>query len=301
MARILVAGLNPAWQKVLEFADFRPGAVNRARNAWSLASGKGFNAAKVLRRLGHEVWLLQILGGDNGRRCGDACESLGIHGLNLWVGGETRQCLTLLHGNLADTSGESTEIIEPFRVEEAGAGPALMESLPSDPAAFDGLAVCGSIPPGVGEGVYAELLARFRPRSSVVDSWQGLSAASLAAATCVKMNRSEYRALEERLGPGGIGDALFLLTSGGGEASVLRGGRVQAKIGPPRLEAVANSIGAGDTVTAGTLHHLLLGLDPVEAFRRGLAMGSASCLNPLPAEYSEEDFRRLLPMTEVLP
>ena len=300
MARILVAGLNPAWQKLLGFADFRPGEVNRALNATTLASGKGINAAKVLRRLGHEVWLLQILGGENGRRCRDACDALGIHGVNFWVKAETRQCLTLLHGNPADTAGECTEIIEPFRVAEAGVGLALLEALPADPTVFDGLAICGTVPPGVGEGVYAELLKRFRPQVSVVDAWQGLRPDSLASATCVKLNQLEYRALEERLGPGGTGDALFLLTSGSGEASVRRGRDCLARILPPRLAAVANPIGAGDTVTAGLVHYLLQGMDPVEAFRHGLAMGSASCLDRLPAEYSEADFRRLLPMTEVL-
>ena len=76
MAKILVVGLNPAWQKVLCFRDFRPGEVNRAVSLDALASGKGINTAKVLRRLGHEVWLLQILGGDNGRRCQEACEAM---------------------------------------------------------------------------------------------------------------------------------------------------------------------------------------------------------------------------------
>jgi sugar/nucleoside kinase (ribokinase family) len=64
---------------------------------------------------------------------------------------------------------------------------------------------------------------------------------------------------------------------------------------------VANPIGAGDTVTAGVLHHLLEGLPPAEAFRRGLALGSASCLKFQPADYADGDYARLLPLTELLP
>ena len=69
---------------------------------------------------------------------------------------------------------------------------------------------------------------------------------------------------------------------------------------PAGLGQIANPIGAGDTVTAGVLHFLLAGLSAAEAFRHGLAMGSASCIKILPAEYSEGDYQRLLPMTELV-
>ncbi|HKP96138.1 MAG TPA: PfkB family carbohydrate kinase [Fibrobacteria bacterium] len=312
MSHILVVGLNPAWQTVLGFRDFRAGEVNRARSGESLASGKGFNAAKVLRRLGHKVSLLQILGGENGSKCLRACEALGIESLHAWVGTETRRCLTLLHrdaslpGDAPDPEevgaapGESTEIIEPFRVEEPGAGEALIASLPPDPEAFDAVAICGTVPPGAGEGIYDAVLDRLRPKVTVVDAWQGLRPGSLAKATCLKMNRSEYRTLSESAGAEAA-DALFLVTSGGGEALVLRGGATLARLAPPRLASVANSIGAGDAVTAGVVHHLLSGLDAAEAFRHGLAMGSASCLERLPAEFQDAEFRRLLPLVRVLP
>src|SRR5688500_8092018 len=81
MAKVRRAGLNPAWQKILEFDAFAPGEVNRATALVQLASGKGLNAAKVLSRLGHEVHLLQVLGGSNGQRCLVACQALGLHSL----------------------------------------------------------------------------------------------------------------------------------------------------------------------------------------------------------------------------
>ncbi|MDB5050988.1 MAG: carbohydrate kinase, PfkB family [Fibrobacteres bacterium] len=310
MSRILVVGLNPAWQKVLGFRDFRPGEVNRAQSVSALASGKGINTAKVLRRLGHEVSLLQILGGENGRKCLESCEAMGIRSLHAWVKADTRQCLTLLHPGAAPrddasvpggaASGaapwEATEIIEPFRVEEAGISRTLLDLLPESADSFDALAICGTVPAGVDGEIYAGLLERFRPAVSVVDAWQGLGPESLGKATCLKMNRWEYQSLMESLGPQAAGDAMFLVTSGGGEASVLRAAGEIARLEPPRLGAVVNPIGAGDTVTAGVVHHLLLGLDAVEAFRQGMAMGSASCLERLPAEYKDEEARRLLPL-----
>ena len=282
MAKILVVGLNPAWQKVLDFQDFRAGEVNRAKSLSALASGKGINAAKVLRRLGHEVWLLQVLGGENGKRCLEGCEELGIRSLYAWVEAETRQCITLLHGpGPSDGSGHpgeftgpgssgpggTTEIIEPFRVRQAGVGEALLGVLPEDPDFFDAVVVSGSVPSGIDEGLYESILESFQPSVTVIDAWKGLGAAALERATCIKMNQAEFGALAERMGSQGAGEALFLITSGGGEASMLRSGNTLARLLPPRLSDLINPIGAGDTVTAGLTHFLLQGLKASEAFR----------------------------------
>lgn len=295
MPRILVVGPNPAWQKVMILGALQPGQVNRASQSLSMASGKGMNTAKVLKRLGHEVSLLQIVGGANGRRCLEGCAKLGIESLHVEVPEETRQCITL-----ADGRGETTEIIEPFRLGRPGASEALLALLPAEAESFDAVALCGTVPDGAGSGLYAAVLDRMRPRISVIDAWQGLSAETLAKANCVKMNRGEYTDLGKRLGAGGVGEALFLLTAGSGEACVLRQDKAEARILPASLGSVANPIGAGDTVTAGLIHFLLEGLPIAEAFRRGLAMGSASCIKFQPAEYAEGDYQRLLALTELV-
>lgn len=295
MAKILVVGLNPAWQKILEFPDFRMGEVNRAVSSTAMASGKGFNAAKVLRRLGHDVRLLQILGGGNGRRCLEACENAGIVSLHAWVEAETRECITLLPGN--DLNG-ATEVIEPFRADRPGLEEDLLETLPAGEDVLDAVVVCGTAPAGCGEGIYDRLLARLKPAVLVIDAWQGLGAETLARATCVKLNRAEQASLADRLGASEVSGIRFLVTAGGGHADVQVSGRVEARLTPPRVSGALNPIGAGDTVTAGVTHHLLSGLGLVDAFRHGLAMGTASCLHRLPAEFAEADYLRLLPLVE---
>jgi fructose-1-phosphate kinase PfkB-like protein len=301
MARVLVVGPNPAWQKILVFGSLQPGQVNRASQSFSLASGKGINAAKVLRRLGHEVTVLQILGGINGRRCLEACERLGLKSLHVEVPEETRQCVTL-----ADGRGETTELIEPFRLA-APVAARLLELLPADAEAFEAVAFCGTVPSGAGDDLYAAVMERLRPRVGVMDAWQGLSPEAFARGDrfarifCAKVNQSEYAELEKRFGPAGMGGTPFLVTAGEGEARVLRSGGVEARLRPPRLERVANAIGAGDAATGGLVHWLLQGLPPAEAFRHALAIGSASCLKFLPGDYAEGDYQRLLARTEILP
>ena len=67
MAKVLVVGMNPAWQITLEFTSFHWGQVNRAEARHEFVAGKGQNVAKVLSRFGHEAWLLQVIGGANGQ------------------------------------------------------------------------------------------------------------------------------------------------------------------------------------------------------------------------------------------
>lgn len=279
-------GVNPAWQKILEFERFQPGEVNRAKNLVQLASGKGMNAAKVLRRLGHEVHLLQVLGGANGQRCLVACQSLDIRSVHAWVEQETRECVTLVDLG----GGSATEIIEPFEIDTPGLDDILLDALPGAPAHYDGVLIAGSLPPGLPPRLYAKVLDRCRPGISLVDAWKGVEDA-LARASVVKINRAEYQGLPQALRSS---DVLFLVTDGGREATVIRGGRTVHRLDVPRLERILNPIGAGDTVSAGTLHHLLEGAAPQEAFRRALAMGSASCLHLEPAQFSMETYERLL-------
>jgi fructose-1-phosphate kinase PfkB-like protein len=250
-----------------------------------MASGKGINSAKVLRRLGHEVHLLQVLGGSNGQRCLVACQALDIRSVHAWLEQETRECHTLLD----KSQGNATEIIEPFVTETPGLDDILLDALPAQPSAFDALLLAGTIPPGIPASLFSRLLDRFPSAVSLLDAWRGVGDA-LTKAAVVKINRAEYGSLPEPLRAGG---ALFLVTDGPREACVLRSGSELARFPVPRLERIVNPIGAGDTVSAATLHFMLAGEEPQAAFRRGLAMGSASCLTLEPAQFSMEDFHRL--------
>jgi sugar/nucleoside kinase (ribokinase family) len=91
-------------------------------------------------------------------------------------------------------------------------------------------------------------------------------------------------------------DRVFLLTDGAMAARRLQiaQGKLEERLFQlPPLPWVLNPNGAGDTVTAGLAHYLLSGLPVDEAFRRALAMGSASCLQLEPAAYSDQDYERI--------
>lgn len=297
MAKVLVVGLNPAWQKVLEFAEFRAGEVNRAQATLSLASGKGINAAKVLRRLGHEVALLQILGGSNGDLCLKACGELGIRSLHVSGDRETRECLTVMDRR----TGQATELIEPFALGPGDWAGRLLALLEGDGGSFEAVLFCGSVPAEGAGALFARILDGCAPRVSILDSQGPAALAVLGRVDYVKLNREEYRDLAPALRAAGNAAApIYLVTAGPGEAAMIRGEATVARYSLPRLESIRNPIGAGDTVAAGLAHGLLAGEPVVEAFRAALAMGSASCLQLAPAEFLPEDYRRLFARVEML-
>jgi fructose-1-phosphate kinase PfkB-like protein len=289
MAKILVVGLNPAWQQLFVLPSLKPGAVHRATDYAALASGKGMNAAKILAARGHAVSLLQVLAGENGQRVQAACERLGIRSLHVSVPGDTRVCATLMH------AGETTEVIAPFVVTDPNISQELLGCVPQEN--FDALLVCGTLPSGIPESLYGALADRIAAPLTIWDSVAGLSADALARVTWLKVNAEEYRALAPLLTVADSDPAL-LITDGAAPATVrlpktetVRSIRCHV----PKLDAIVNPIGAGDTVTAMLADGLLRGLDARAAIASALAAAAASCLNRLPAVWDEADAARLEP------
>ena len=324
MAKILVVGLNPAWQNVLQFSDLKWGGVNRASTLQSLASGKGMNVAKVLKRLGHEVWLLQILGGENGKRIQRECRKRGIKTVNIWVKDETRVCSTLVDSRTGSNPNQVTEIIEPFEIEFLNKEK-ILKPLKKLGMAFDAMAISGSVPKGVENFVYRDFLKLVRAKINVVDAWQGLDLKALSHVTCIKINQFEFLKFQKKVaGSSKKKKSLekfsipFAVTNGSRNAEIIQNGKVQKEIKLPRLDRldrldrllgllglpsipklprhykIVNPIGAGDTVTAGLLHFLVNGVGLSESFMAALAMGSASCLTLLPGEYQNKIMQKIL-------
>jgi fructose-1-phosphate kinase PfkB-like protein len=284
MAKILVAGLNPAWQLVFSLPAYQPGGVNRAADFRGIGSGKGLNAAKTLARLGHDVSLLQIVAGENGKRVLAACETFGVRSLEAWTAGETRTCVTLLRG------GEVDEIIAPFSVSDDTLPGKLLDGIRGG-AGWDALLVCGSAPPGIPDSLHSEIGALANVPVVIWDSVFGLTPEILSRVSWLKVNASEHQSLAPMLEASSAHPS-FLITDGAAPA-MLRDSSGAWKCTVPRLDAVVNPIGAGDTATALLADGLLRGLDARGAAAHALSAASASCLNPLPSEFDPADAERI--------
>jgi fructose-1-phosphate kinase PfkB-like protein len=170
----------------------------------------------------------------------------------------------------------------------------------------------GSLPPGVPNDGYAQLVADARDAgcSILVDAAPGpLGAALQAHPDVVSPNLSEAEALlrgrsdeqvDER-GPDIEQRALVAaeeLRGRGARYAVVTAGAAGAALATPTgawwLTApkinVVSSIGAGDSFVAGVAGSLSAGLLDVETVRRGIAVASASCEQQLAGGV---DYRRV--------
>ncbi len=322
--RLLVVGLNPAWQRTVRLPSLAKGEVNRALSIHEMASGKGVNAAEAVARLGGAAGLLQMAGGTTGRLLLADLERRGFAHWTVATAAATRVCTTLL----AEDDQSMTELIEPSPRATSREVEELRRRLPQALADCGSLAICGTFPDGVPSTFYAEIVGRMRERAwIVVDAWRCLREALEAGPHLLKINAEELRGLTGCKDGVKAARCLFerfdlwwlAVTDGSRDAFLFsRSGGWRYRL--PRLEAVVSPLGAGDTATGAVLQGLAGGLGArtdfadrdwagramadramSRLFRFALAAASASCLGGRPAEFRREDVARLEPLVEMTP
>ena len=305
MARILTLTLNPALDLSLRVGALRLGAVNRTESNRLDAAGKGINVARVLSRLGHEVTVSGLLGADNETAFVRAFATHTLRDAFIRVPGETRINAKLSEhdGRVTDLNGSGPEIPPP-------ALEALRTRLEGLLGGLDAVAVCGSLPPNVTPAWLAELITTLRARQVPVwldTSGPALKAGMGARPTAVKPNETELAEwagqpltrLEERLqaaqrlNAGGIEEVLVSL----GAEGVLWTGRGEVLVATPPQVPVISTVGAGDTLLAGTLHGVLSGWLRERSLRFATALAAECVRHVGVGDPTAGDFQKLQQQT----
>ena len=293
MKRILVCGLNPAWQKTLMFSRLVPGEVNRAESMTEIASGKGINFARAVRIWGNAVCgVLHPIGGMTGNRIEDSMAKEGILSLGIRVNAATRTCSTLM----CRESGSATEIIEPSGTITPPEYEQILQKAAAELKNFDALAICGTYPPGIPESCYGDLaaLAAAQGKPVLLDAYKGIGDALTRGVTVLKINSGELAAMT---GCGTIEDGIrFCLKKYPVAIAAITAGKDYAVIGDrngitrinvPQISNAVNPIGAGDTCAGVFFSNWLAGVVPEEAFSLGICAATASCMTGTPALYDK--------------
>lgn len=297
MSRILVVGLNPAWQKISFIPSFKVGQVNRLQSQWECASGKGINTARVLKKLGHDVSVLQIVGGTAGEKILFDLKNEAIPSIHATVGTETRTCTTLL--SLVPQS--VTELIEPFAVDPKIQS-TLLDQLKNQQKqaslGFEGLVFCGSLPQGFPLDTFALIHQIVNPHYSVLDGVRGFDPHFLNRVQGIKVNESEFELLKPQILDACHSEVKILVTQNYKDAELYHFSPPQkfslkARFVIPSITPI-NTTGAGDAVTAAFSEYWPLKKDLVGSCKHALAIGTASCLTRFPSEYQESDRKRIL-------
>ena len=299
--KIIAVGANPAWQKVLQFAQMRYNAVNRADRMWAFASGKGINFVRAANCWGTAASeVVQFAGGDNGKLLLDdlAKENLACKTFNVAV--PTRCCTTLL--SLAD--GAMTEIIEPSSVPEAEVENAALEYIKRAAEHADGAALCGQLPSGMSIDFYVKTVQIFAQQNKpvLIDSFKNIAGVlKVCQNGILKINAEELCALS------GITDTVegikMLLQSYPIACAAITAGAGKAFLGSesgiyeynvPQIKEVVNPVGSGDTVSAVFFSEYLAGTAPEQAFACGIAAASANCTSMKCGEFDRLLAEKLL-------
>lgn len=299
MAKIMVVGANPAWQKVVRCDRVTLGEVLRVKRVQSGAAGKGFNCAQAVASLGEEVLLVSGIGID-GDPWRSACLDHRLEVCELPLAGEIRTATTIL-----EADGRVTEIVEEGPPAAAWSQETLEERMALHPHDRP-LALCGTLPEGFDPVRIAEKLTG-RTAMVLVDSIplvrQLLHSPVRCPGLVLKLNFSEWKSVVQHWTVDGVlsevrhrlGEVGLVLTAGadGAYAEDATGRRRHYPVGRIPEGVQIHPIGAGDAFSAGILVAQVRGLGFFESCSFGSVAAQVSCRHPLPSRLSRAEVDRV--------
>ena len=305
---ILTVTLNSSIDKLYLMESIQPETVMRVKEVHNTAGGKGLNVSRVAAELGEPVTAMGFVGGFNGQYL----ESLVTHPLIrcafTHVAAETRCCI-----NCWDLSnGKSTEYLEPGEAVTPEDTARFWADFDRELPRADAVAVSGSLPRGVPEDAYCEIIRRCKAAGIPVlidTSGKRLALAAAEKPDFIKPNTDEITALTGCAfdGPEAAVPALMRLRDGGIACAVLSmgadGALMACKDGvfhgkPPRI-VPKNTVGCGDSMAAGFAVGFARHLPMEETFRMALAVSAANALSLFTGDFDRADYERLYPQINI--
>lgn len=306
---ILTVTLNAAIDKRYVVEEVRTGEVNRVKECVYTPGGKGLNVSKPAAIYGAEVTATGFVGGHAGHYIEDALEPFGIKSAFYHMEAESRSCI-----NIWDEKNQlQTEFLEPgFTVAEADFE-RFLEHFQGLAADADVVTISGSVPKGLDGTAYQRMvkLVREAGKPVILDtSGKLLEQGIKAVPTMIKPNLDEIRMLtgKDCTDPEEIIEAAKVLhgrgirivtVSLGGDGAVVVSDEGAYRARVPRIHAV-NTVGCGDSMTAGFALGLSEGLSIKEILRKASALSAAAAMREETGFFVKEDMERLLPRIEII-
>ncbi|MFF9511381.1 1-phosphofructokinase family hexose kinase [Streptomyces sp. NPDC014724] len=318
---ILTVTLNTALDLTYGVPELVPHASHRVSDMSERPGGKGLNVARVLSTLGHDTVVTGFAGGTTGAVLREllaapaprdtdpaaataaASAAAPITDALVAVAGNTRRTIAVVDR----ATGDTTQLNEPGPLVSADEWAALLGRYEELLTGADAVALCGSLPPGIHVGAYAELvrLARAADVPVLLDtSGEPLRRGIAARPDLIKPNADELAQLTgsreplratrdaRRRGAHGVVASL----GPDGMLAVTPDGIWQAS---PPARVRGNPTGAGDSAVAGLLSGLVEGLSWPDRLRRAVALSTATVLSPTAGDFDRAAYEELLPRVGV--
>lgn len=295
---ILTVTLNTALDITYRVRALRPHSTHRVSEVTERPGGKGLNVARVLAALGHEVTVTGFTGGATGRTVRDQlATTAGVVDALVPVEGSTRRTIAVV-----DTAtGDTTQLNEPGPAITPAEWSAFQETYEYLLRSASAVALCGSLPPGVPVGAYAQLVRTARASAVPVlldTSGEPLRRGVAARPDIVKPNAEELAELTGSHDPlqairsARRRGAHTVVASLGAEGLLAENAAGRWRAAPPR-RVHGNPTGAGDSAVAGLLSGLVENLPWPDRLARAVALSAATVLAPAAGEFDRPTYETL--------
>lgn len=281
---IYTVTVNPSIDYIVQLKNLVLGEVNRMDYDNMLPGGKGINVSRILKELGHESIAWGFLGGFTGNFVETALKKVGLSTDFTEIHESTRINVKIKAQSETEINGRGPRLTS----DELDQFKAKFNSLTAD----DTVVFAGSLVPGLDDNFYFDLIKVIREKGAqfVIDTTGDSLLKTLAEhPLVVKPNNHElaemfhvkFNSMDDivkyakKLLEMGAQHVLISMAGDGG--LMVTKDKVYRSLAPKGT--VINSVGAGDSMLAGFTGTFAETKDPVEAFRYGLACGSATAFS----------------------
>lgn len=296
---ILTVTPNPAWDVTYRVGELEVGRAHRVNGMTARAGGKGVNVARVLATLGERVFATGMVGGPTGEAIMD---ELPLPNDFVRISGESRRTLTIW----STVDGTATLLSEPGPTVQPEDWTAFVDTFDRLASIAEVVVLAGSLPPGLLDSAYAELIGR-SPAPVVLDAAAEPLRLGLAAhPAMVTPNADE---LAEAIGVDGPTDFTELAEAGryfavpiavtlGAAGAVLSTSDGSWSARPPS-NIRGNATGAGDAFTAALARGLARRAEPPDLLADAVALSAASVVAPVAGSFDTSTYRQLRSLVTV--
>jgi len=294
---ILSVCVNPSIDTVTRMDEFLINEINRTDNIKKVAGGKGNNTARIIKSLGEEVEVLNLIGGYEGQFILDEFNKLNIFCNFVKIKNDNRRCLAILTSN-----GEITELREAGPFVDNEEYKLLIEKFSKIYNKYELITISGSIPQNMNKNIYYDLvsIANENKIKSLVDAkGEVLEKVLEAKPFMIKINQSE---LSELVGKDISSEkdliaALDDLIAKGIQVAIVSIGEkgllanwqgTVFKVSVPHIKVVS-TVGSGDAVLAGLSYGMTNNLGVENTLKLGASMGTAAAMSAATGQYNKSD------------
>jgi 1-phosphofructokinase len=282
---IVTLTANPSLDRTLEVDALERGAVLRATAARLHPGGKGVNVARALVANGVSARAVLPSGGHEGNQLLELLTGLGVEVLPVPIGQPVRENVSVV-----EPDGTVTKLNAPGPRLSGNEVAALVEATVAASRGAEWVVLCGTLPPGAPDDLYATLVAQLHSvgvRVAIDSSGAALASSVGVGPDLVKPNTEElaeavahpietlHQVVDSarELLARGVGQVLVSL---GREGAVAVSDAVAARAWT-RPVVPRSTVGAGDAALAG---FLAAGGEGGEALRAAVAWGAAAVRLP---------------------